>query len=412
MEQTLFIVFIILIVLHNLFHFFADALNDKARTRPVPENVKDVYDTEGYKKWLAYSQEKSRLGLIQGVITFVFVVAMILFGGFAWLAEWSRGLTESAVLETLIFLGVLFALATVFNLPFKYYDTFSIENRYGFNRATKKTFVTDRIKGIILTVLFGGGLLAAVTAIFTSIEGGLALPIVFGVLLVVFLFINVTLVPVWLPLFNKLTPLEDGDLKQRIEDFAKSQQYEIRKISVMDASRRSSKLNAFFSGFGRFKNVVLFDTLLEKLSDDEVLAVLAHEIAHAKHKDVLRNIILSMVNFAILLGLFYAFIAIDVVQASFGLEGATHIGFMLLLFMVVFGPVSTLIGIANNAFSRKAEFKADRFAAKHIDKTAMQTSLKVLSRENFSQLTPHPLYVFLYYSHPPVNERISAIESV
>ncbi len=412
MENTWFIAFVLLIIVYNLFQFFASHLNDKARERPVPDNVKDVYDTEAYTKWLAYSREKSRLNLISSAVAFAFVVAMLVFGGYAWLAEYSRDISAGSIMETLVFLGLLYALNTVFHLPIAYYDTFSIENRYGFNRATTKTFVTDRLKAIVLTVLFGGGILALITDIFTRIDSGFALPIVFGVLLVVFLFINMTLTTLWLPLFNKLTPLEDGELKTRIESFAKAQNYEIRKIQIMDASRRSSKLNAFFSGFGRFKNVVLFDTLLEKMSNDQILAVLAHEIAHAKHKDVARNIVMSMVNFAVLLGLFYAFIAIDVFQSSLGLEGNTHIGFMLLMFMFIIGPITTLIGITSNALSRKAEFKADRFAAKHTEKTAMQSALKVLSRENFAQLTPHPLYVFLHYSHPPISERVSAIDTL
>ncbi len=409
MAEIIFGIVIALIIVHEVFEMVASRLNDKARFLPVPENVESVYDKETYDKWIQYSSEKSRLQMIVGGISFLFVVLMLVFGGFRALAEWTME-SGNLYLETLYFIGILFLIGFIYKLPFKYYNTFSIEARYGFNRSTKQTFVTDQIKALLMTILFGGGIVYLLAAIYLN-SGAWFLPIAFLALMAIFLFINMTYTTIWVPLFNTLTPLEDGDLKKRIEDFAATQNYEIKKIHVMNASKRSSKLNAFFSGFGKFKNVVLFDTLLDKMNDDEVLGVLAHEIGHAKHKDVVRNIFFSMITLGIFLGLFYGFVEVDVFHEAFGLD-RVHFGFMLFVFMILLGPVNTLIGIVSNGLSRKAEFKADAFAANNTDKAAMQSALIILSRENFSQLTPHPLFVFLYYSHPPVSQRIEAIEAL
>ncbi len=409
MAEVIFWIIIGLIVLHEVLQMVASRLNDKARFLPVPENVKEVYDKDTYEKWLKYSSEKSRIQFIISLISVVFVLLMLIFGGYRAIAEWTMTI-DSVYFETLFFIGILFGISFVFKLPFNYYNTFSIEERYGFNRSTKKTFFTDQIKALIMTLLFGGLIIYLLTAIYEN-TGALFLPISFSALMVIFLFINVTYTTIWLPLFNTLKPLEDGDLKARIEAFAKSQNYEIKKIHVMDASKRSSKLNAFFSGFGKFKNVVLFDTLLDKMDDDEVLAVLAHEIGHAKHKDVIRSIFFSMITLGVFLGLFYGFLEIAIFHEAFGLE-RVHFGFMLFVFMLLLSPVNILIGIFSNVLSRKAEYKADAFAAKYTDKKAMQSALVVLSRENFSQLTPHPMMVLLHYSHPPVSERIAAIDAI
>lgn len=409
METIIFGIIIALIILYYVFSFFADYLNDQMRTKPIPENVEDVYDTEQYAKWLSYSRETSRIGFIESALAFLFILLMLLNGGFLMLATWTRDMTSSVYTEMFAFLGIIFAINFVYRLPFNAYRTFSIETRYGFNRTTVNTFIKDRIISVILTVLLGGGLVYFITWLLEN-TGNYFILFAFIGIMVVFLFINITYTKLLLPLFNTLTPLEDGELKTRIEDFAASQNYEIKKIHVMDASKRSSKLNAFFSGFGRFKNVVLFDTLINVMDNDQIMAVLAHEIGHAKHKDVVKNIVFSMVQFALILSLFFAFVRIDVFAQAFGWEDAVHYGFMLLVFAIALSPVLMPLNVLRNTISRRYEYAADKFAAKNIGKAPMKEALKVLARENFAQLTVHPLYVFLYYSHPPITFRVAAID--
>ncbi len=410
MESFVFTAVLVIYILHFVFHFYAEYLNDRARAREIPDNVSDVYDPDNYRKWRKYSSELNRVSFIDATIRFLFVLMMLANGGFFALAEWTRALTNAnPYLETLLFIFILIVIHFLYAIPFKYYVTFSIEERYGFNRSDLKTFIRDRIVSLLLSIVLGGGIIALFVLFFET-AGPLFILYMFIALVVIFLFFNMTYTKIFVPLFNKLTPLEDGDLKTRIEDFAAAQNYQIKKIQVMDASRRSSKLNAFFSGFGRFKNVVLFDTLLEKMDDDEVLAVLAHEIAHAKHKDVIKNIVQSFVLFAALLALFYGFTSVEVFHTAFGFD-ALHLGFMLMLFGIIFGPISTLIGVFTNLWSRHNEYAADRFAAKHFKTEAMVSALKVLARENFSNLTPHPLFVVLHYSHPPMDKRIAALRS-
>lgn len=408
MESVIFYGVIILIVLSFLFDVFADMLNDKARMRTIPDNVKDVYDQDAYKNWLTYSTEINRMTSLKRLLAFFFIVLMLLNGGFQDIAAWTRAITNANPYgETILFLGILFVIQFLYNLPFSIYYTFSIEERYGFNKATRKTFITDKIKSLILSVVFGGGLIMLITVIYER-TGNLFVLVAFIAFVVIFLFINMTYTTIWVPLFNTLTPLEDSALKTKIEDFAHRQDYAIKKIQVMDASRRSTKLNAFFSGFGKFKNVVLFDTLLDKMDDDAIVSVLAHEIGHAKHKDVIRNMTMSFITLAVMLGLLYGFLSADVFYEAFGFEHV-HLGFMLLLFMFIVSPISMFIGMLSNYTSRKAEYKADYFAASQTDAKSMIAALKVLSKENYSNLTPHALYVFLYYSHPPVSDRISHI---
>ncbi|MFW5841662.1 MAG: M48 family metallopeptidase [Bacillota bacterium] len=408
MESVIFYGVIVLIVLSYLFDVFADMLNDQARMRTIPENVKDVYDHKEYKTWLKYSTEINRMKSLKRLLAFFFVTLMLLNGGFQDIAVWTREITNANIyLETLVFLGILFLIQYLYNLPFSIYFTFSIEERYGFNKATRKTFITDKIKSFILSIVFGGGIILLLTVIYAQ-TGNLFVLIAFMAFVLIFLFINMTYTSIWVPLFNTLTPLEDSDLKTKIEAFAQSQAYEIKKIQVMDASKRSTKLNAFFSGFGKFKNVVLFDTLLDKMEDDQIVSVLAHEIGHAKHKDIIRNMAMSFVTLAVTLGLLYGFLSADVFYQAFGFD-QLHLGFMLLIFMFVISPIGMFIGILSNYASRKAEYKADYFAASNTDAKSMIAALKILSKENFSNLTPHALYVFLYYSHPPVSDRISHI---
>ncbi len=409
METAIFWLVIGIFIIMNMFDFLTSHLNNKARFRPVPDNVKDVYDKEAYEKWRAYSGENERLSTIRGTLFFIIVLALLYGGHFTSLAESVQEWSESVYLQNLLFLGILFFVSFLVSLVFRAYSTFSIEERYGFNRTTVKTFIRDTIIRLLLTIIIGGGLVLLLVWLY-EVAGALFFLYAFIAVMAFFLFINISYVKIFVPLFNKLTPLEEGELKERIEKLAEKENYEVKKISVMDASKRSTKLNAFFAGFGRFKHVVLFDTLLEKMADEEVVAVLAHEIGHAKHKDTLKGLLVSAVTLAAMLVLLYLFITIETIYSAFDL-GEPFFAFGLLLFAIVINPVTLLIDMAGNAFSRRNEYKADRFAAERTSKKTMQNTLKILARENFSHLTPHPLYVFLHYSHPPTKDRVRALES-
>lgn len=295
-------------------------------------------------------------------------------------------------------------------LPLSYYRVFKIEESFGFNKMTKKLFVIDKIKSFILTVVFGGGIISLLFVIFKAFTNIwifilIAYVVIFAVMLLLFLFNGV-----FVRLFNKLTLLEEGSLKEKIDALAVSLGFEVKRIYVMDGSRRSTKLNAFFSGLGKTKEVVLFDTLIEKSTEDQILAVLAHELGHATHKDTLKGLIQQL----FVIGLYVLVLGFILTTAdlhtAFYLSNV-HFGFSIILMSILLSPVNTLLGLYTNYVSRIHEYKADAFAAKHTSKEAMISALKLLVVENFANLTPHPLYVKLYYSHPPISSRIASVEA-
>ncbi|HHY16140.1 MAG TPA: M48 family metallopeptidase [Firmicutes bacterium] len=393
-----------------LFKTYVALLNHEHSKRPLPRRISGIYDRERYAKWLAYSTEKNRLDLIQQAFNLVLLL-ILLSGPFARLEQFAAGQTEHLILQTLLFLGVYQAIAILLGIPFDLYRTFSIEERHGFNRTAPATFVRDLVLNIVLLAVLGGGLLAGVHALYLKLANNLwififaAWAVVAVVMLMIFVFLNRLV----LRLFNKFTPLPEGTLRTRIEQLAASLGFNIKSISVMDASRRSTKLNAFFSGIGKTKEVVLYDTLLEKASEDEVLAVLAHELGHAVYRDTLRMALFQIAA----VGLYAAGVGLILQNAAlftaFGLSGV-HFGFAIVLFTVLFQPVQLVLNLPFVAMMRKAEYRADRFAAKHTNRSWLISALKVLSRENLSNLNPHPLFVRLYYTHPPINDRIAALE--
>ncbi len=410
MDQLIFTLVIVVFVVMEVFDFMVSFLNDKAKGRTVPKNVQDVYDDKSYQTWLNYNQEHARLRMIKSIGIFLIILILLLSGGFSALANHTIARFDSVYLETLSFIGILYLGHFIYGIGFNIYATFSIEERYGFNKTTPAIFIKDKIKSVLLTIVIGGGLLILIQLFYETFDA-LFLVVSFIVVMVIFLLINMLYVKVFVPLFNTLTPLEDGALKQKIEALAKKEAYTVQNIHVMDASKRSTKLNAFFSGFGKFKNVVLFDTLIEKMDEDAILSVLAHEIGHAKHKDVLRNIAFSAINLLVMLSLLWLFLTRGEFMEAFGVEGL-HFGFALILFSILLGPINLLISMMTSILSRKAEYKADYFGSTRVSKEAMKRALKILSKENFSNLTPHPLYVFLHYSHPPVSDRIQAIDQI
>jgi STE24 endopeptidase len=354
--------------------------------------------------------ESHRLSMIARVTDTAILILFLLFGFFPYIAYLASSVTPDLKLQTLVFFGIYMTVSYALGIGFSIYQTFSIEERYGFNKSTVKTFMLDQVKSLLLAVILGGPLGYLLLSMYLGMGNEFIL-YSWLLFMALSLILNLLYTRVFIRLFNKLTPLPDGELKEKIESLARKTGYGIKGISVMDASKRSSRLNAFFSGFGRFKQIVLFDTLVGKLSADETVAVLAHEIGHARHRDVLKNFLISAVQTAAYLAMLTFFMSSGDFSMSFGFSDV-HLGFAIILFGILMEPLGILLGIPLTAISRKAEYRADRFSAETAGKEPMTSALKVLARENFSNLTPHPLVVMMSYSHPPISDRITAISNV
>ncbi len=298
----------------------------------------------------------------------------------------------------------------VLSLGFHVYRTFNIEERYGFNKSTPKVFITDQIKSIIMATILGGLILYIVFYLY-DLMGVTSIMYSWLILLVFSLLFNLLYTKVFVRMFNKLTPITEGELLDKTTALAQKTGYEVTKISIMDASKRSTKLNAYFSGFGKFKQIVLYDTLVDKCTTDEIIGILAHEIGHSKHKDVFKNFVVMAIQSAALLYVLSFFLSSTEFAAAFGFS-TVHFGFAFILFNILTEPIGIVLGIPMSAFSRKAEYKADAFAGKMASVESMSSALKVLARENFSNLTPHPIVVKMTYSHPPISDRISALSDL
>ncbi|HEY1121302.1 MAG TPA: M48 family metallopeptidase [Haloferula sp.] len=394
--------------------FIATLLNLKALSPDVPKEFADVFDAERYAKSQAYTRESARFEIIHSTFSLTTLLVFWMIGGFGWLDGFSRSLASGAIPAGLVFLGLLFVGHTLLHLPFSIYDTFVIEEKFGFNKTTPKTFVIDQIKGLVLAAVLGLPLAAGILWIFTNVQHAWLWAWGFFVAFQLFLtWLAPTLI---LPLFNKFTPMEDSPLRQAIHAMAAKCGFPLGEISIMDGSKRSTKANAFFTGFGKTKKIALYDTLIEEQTQDELVAVLAHEIGHFKLRHIIQRLAVSVIQAGVLF--FLLGIVIDGGKFSrelfhaFGVQQVSaHVG--LVLFGLLFAPASRLLGIAAAAWSRKHEFEADAYAAKATGKPeSLVTALKKLSAKNLSNLTPHPFRVFLDYSHPPVLTRIDALRSL
>jgi STE24 endopeptidase len=399
--------FIILAALLSeyLLNLIASGLYLKTLTARLPAEFEDVFDQAAYKKMQAYTRTSTRFGVVTDTFDLFLLLIFWFAGGFNQLDLWIRSWNWPVIASGLAFIGLLSLAFSLLSLPFSVYDTFRIEARFGFNRTTIKTFVLDRLKGLLLGIVLGGPLLAGVLAFF-QYAGPYAW--LYGWLVSAIFTLVMTLVaPVWImPLFNKFTPLEEGELKRSNMSYANRIGFRVSDIFVMDGSKRSNKSNAFFTGFGRNKRIALYDTLIEKHSVAELTAILAHEIGHYKRKHILISTAMSLLHLGVMFFLLALFISRPALHAAFYMQKVSlYAG--LLFFGLLYSPVELLLSPALNALSRRHEFAADRFAASTTGlAAALIQSLKKLSRDNLSHLTPHPFYVFLHYSHPPVLQRI------
>lgn len=385
-------------------------LNLNYQRKPLAENVKSIYSKDKLTLSRKYFTENTLFRLIRSTFNYILIIALFVGGFFPWLGQMSAQLTSNELLQTFIFFTFLIILNTIISLPFSYYKTFSIETRYGFNKSTKALFFKDAVRNILVSSVLTSGIAVLLHALYVGLGEGFVLGawIALSIILVVVFMLNTK---VFVKIFNKLTPLPDGSLKNAIQSLALKTGFKAKAIYSMDGSKRSTKLNAFFSGFGPIREIALFDTLIAKLNEEQILAVLAHEIGHAKHFDEIRLLLQQILVFgvyAIALNLVLG--TADIVTA-FGFTGS-FFGFSLILFSFLVEPFDFLLGLPTNWLSRKAEYAADAFSVKQGYKKAMLEALKILVVENFSNLTPHPLEVYLTYSHPPMHDRLAAIEKL
>lgn len=411
MEPNVILTIILAItVVSYLFDQILDYINLKSQRTDIPKEIEAFYEKEKYLKSLAYHRELARFSFITSGFSFILSLGMLLSGGFGWLDSWLRLYIDNTIVLALVFFGVLVVASDILTIPFQWYSTFVIEEKYGFNKTTLKTFVTDKLKGYLLTAVVGGVLMAALIHLILTI--GPSFWIWFSVLAAVFvLFVNMFYTSLILPLFNKLTPLPPGELKTAIENFSRNVDFPLDSIFVIDGSKRSKKANAFFSGIGKKKKIVLYDTLIENHTTDELVAVLAHEVGHFKKKHVIWGYVLSILQIVFTLFVLSTMTyAESVSMALGGSQLAIHLN--LLAFGILFSPISGITGLFMNMYSRRNEFEADAYAKETFDGTALSNALKRLSVDSLSDLYPHPLYVFFHYSHPPLLRRLAALSGV
>ena len=390
----------------------AAALLNLRHLRPeIPAEMEGVYDREAYQRSQEYARATTRAGLVRQGVDLAALCAFWFGGGFQALDELARAWGGGPVLAGLIFLGALLLLSTLLSLPFAVHGTFVLEARFGFNRTTPRTFVLDRLKGLALALALGGPLLAAVLAIFA--HAGRTAWLLCWAAVAGYTLVVQFVAPTWImPLFNTFTPLPAGELRERIERYAASVRFSLENVFLMDGSRRSSRSNAFFTGFGRHRRIALFDTLVAQLAPGELVAVLAHEVGHYVRRHVLKGTLLSIAHTGAMLWAFSLVSGRQRLYEAFFVERASvHAG--LVLFGILLAPAEAVLGVALAAWSRRNEYEADRFAAETTGAPGeMVAALKKLSVQNLSNLTPHPLLVALRYSHPPLLERIAAIRAV
>lgn len=376
----------------------------------LPPELSDVADPETFSKSQEYTKERSKFGLIRGTFSVIVLIIFWFAGGFNWLDQWVRSYGWSTIPTGLVYIGILAIANLILALPFDLYSTFVIEEKYGFNKTTPRLFVIDRIKGLALSIIIGTPVLALIMW-FLEFTGDRAW-LYCWIFSVVFSLAFQYIAPVWiLSLFNKYTPLPEGELREAINTYAGSVGFPFREIYVMDSSRRSTKTNAFFIGFGKYRRIVLFDTLVENSSIDEIIAVLAHEVGHYKKKHIITGMILGFLHIGLVFYLLSLFLNKRELFDAFYMEKiSVYAG--LLFFGLLFEPISFLIGIAFNALSRRNEYQSDHYAVQTIpDREKLVSALKKLYATNLANLIPHRVYVFLNYTHPPLLQRIRAIRS-
>ena len=415
-SEVWFLIIIALVIFNYLFSNILDYLNHKNWKDEIPKELKDFYDKKKYKQAKLYALSKNKIGLLSSTISFLLVVSLLVFNGYGYIDQLVNSFNLNLFLPFEInnsftksgaFFLILFILNLIISIPFSYYNTFVIEENFGFNKTTKSTFFFDIIKSSILSILIGGFLLFLALYLYNSLNDGFWLYLWIGLSLLMVL-INMFYADLIVPIFNKLTPLENGDLRKKIENYSKEVGYLLKNIYVIDGSKRSTKANAFFSGLGPRKTIALYDTLIEKHTENELVAVLAHEVGHFKKKHVFSGLLMSVIQIGVMAFFFELCLKLPEISLALGGSGVSfHLG--LIGFSIIFSPISMMSGILMNYISRKNEFEADSYAKETYNGDDLSLALKKLSVDSLSNIYPHPLYVFFHYSHPPLIKRLRAL---
>lgn len=398
------IIIIILALVGGFFPILLNMFNRKSIKNPIPENVRDVYDSETYEKWRSYNSEHANLDLIRGIVTLIVTLGLLALNVYSAFATLFPGTPAWGLISVILLESVVSELVGLF---FVYYSTMVIEQKYGFNKSTKKTFVIDRIRAFIISLVLNLFLAFLIMALHQWLQDYVI--ILFTVALFLFSLLISFLYPVLSRMGNKFTSLEEGELREKLMDLLTSHGYKVRDIKVMDASRRTTKLNAYFTGFGSSKTIVLYDNLVNAMSTEEICSVFAHELGHGLHKDVLKMQIMNIGNMLLMGVAVWFSLRTEALHTEFGFEGVNY-GFVYILTGIIIALIQPLTSMIMNAYSRKAEYRADKQAVLEGYGEAMISALKKLARENFAELAPTRVSVLLEYSHPPLSDRISAVE--
>ena len=415
-SEVWFLIIIALVIFNYLFSNILDYLNHKNWKDEIPKELKDFYDKKKYKQAKLYALSKNKIGLLSSTTSFLLVVSLLVFNGYGYIDQLVNSFNLNLFLpfeinnsftKSGVFFLILFILNLIISIPFSYYNTFVIEENFGFNKTSKSTFFFDIIKSSILSILIGGFLLFLALYLYNSLNDGFWLYLWIGLSLLMVL-INMFYADLIVPIFNKLTPLENGDLRKKIENYSKQVGYLLKNIYVIDGSKRSTKANAFFSGLGPRKTIALYDTLIEKHTENELVAVLAHEVGHFKKKHVFSGLLMSVIQIGVMAFFFELCLKLPEISLALGGSGVSfHLG--LIGFSIIFSPISMMSGILMNYISRKNEFEADSYAKETYNGDDLSLALKKLSVDSLSNIYPHPLYVFFHYSHPPLIKRLRAL---
>lgn len=409
MTQILYFAIILILVADFGLERYLAHLNIKNSKNKLPDILSDIYDADKYARQQDYFRTNTRFGMITGSFSFAITFLMYALGGFGWLDFYLTTFIANDIFRSLVFFGLLFLANDLLTTPFSWYDTFVIEQRFEFNKVTPKIFIVDKLKGYALTIIIGGGLLYLIISIYKLTPNYFWL-LAWSVITVFSLFMSMFYSELIVPLFNKQTPLAEGELRTKIEKFAGELGFKLKDIFVIDGSKRSTKANAYFTGLGSKKRIVLYDTLMDKLTTDEIVAVLAHEIGHYKHKHTLKNIVVSLPSTLLLFFILGLMLKSDALAQALG-GSAANFHLNVLAFGIIYSPVSLILELITNQLSRKYEYQADNYAASHGFGNQLISGLKKLSSTSLSNLTPHPLYVFFHYSHPTLYQRIKNIHT-
>mgnify|MGYP001176231823 FL=1 len=400
------------IIFEYVLSFVSRQLNLKSLTTNLPDEFIGFYDEEKYAKSQNYTRANSSFGRISSTFNFILILAVIFLGLFDTLDQYVRSFGYSPLITGLMFFGIITIIQDILSTPFSLYSTFIIEEEYGFNKSTAKIYIMDKLKSYLLLLLLGVPLISAILYFFESLEN--AWLYAWGLMALLSVVMPKIFTQFIAPMFNKFTPLEDGELRDMIEEYSKKVDFPMTEVYVVDGSKRSAHSNAYFTGFGKNKRIVLFDTLMDNHTNEEILAILAHEVGHYKKKHIIKGMITSIIHSGVMLFILGLFIKMPELHTAMGMSAdrpSVYAG--LIFFSLLYAPIELVLSILFNILSRKHEFEADEYSALTLNNTShMISGLKTLTVKNLGNLTPHPLPVFLSYSHPPVLERINALRKI